>query len=178
MNMKKTLIASALGLMAMSATLTAQACGCFGPGQGPGRCSMMQADPYLGGGGRGPRGVNPGGGIDSHLARMTAMLGLSPEQQNEMRAILEAQEATRQAMRGAMQDAMREQVDAILTPEQRVQHHQLMQARDQSFGGRGGGRCGHGRGPGQGWGPGAGFGPVPPASPGDGATPAAPIPAN
>ena len=138
----------------------------------------------MGGGGRGPGGAGPGRDVDAHLGRMKAMLGLNPEQEAEIRAILEVQEATRQAMREAMRDAMKEQVDAVLTPEQRARHDQMMQGRGQGpggkAGGRGLGRCGHGRGPGAGWGPGTGFGsgPGPQASPLDASVPTAPIPAN
>jgi Spy/CpxP family protein refolding chaperone len=114
--MKMTLIASALSLMAMTSATTAQACGYFDPGQGPANCGMMQPGPAMGRGGRGPGGGGPGGNVDAHLQRMTVMLGLSPEQQAEIRAVLEVQQATRQAMQEAMRDAMKEQVDAVLTP--------------------------------------------------------------
>ena len=144
---------------------------------------MMQPGPAMGGGGRGPGGGGPGRGVDAHLGRMTVMLGLNPEQQAEIRAILEVQEATRQAMREAMRDAMKEQVDAVLTPEQRARHDQMMQGRGQGPGGKGGGRgwpVVMVRGPGAGWGPGTGFGtgPGPQASPVDTSVPTAPIPAN
>ena len=180
MNMKKTLIASAIGLMAITSTITAQACGCFGPGQGPASCGMMQPGPAMGGGGRGLRGGGPGRGVDSHLERMTVMLGLNPEQQAEIRSILEVQQATRQAMQETMREAMKEQVDAVLTPEQRARHDQMMPARDQGVGGKGKG-CGRGlgrRGPGWGPGTGSGAGPGSQASPVDTSVPTAPIPAN
>ena len=164
MKMKMTLIASAMGLMAMTSSDHGAGLWLFWSrsGQGPANCGMMQPGPAMGGGGRGPGGAGPGRGVDAHLGRMTVMLGLNPEQQAEIRAILEVQEATRQAMREAMRDAMKEQVDAVLTPEQRARHDQMMQGRGQGPGGKGGGRglgrCGHGRGPGAGWGPGTGFG--------------------
>ncbi len=173
MNMKRALAASAIGLLAITTTVTAQACGCFGPVQGPGGCGMMQPGPTMGGGGWGPGGGGPGGGIDSHLERMTVMLGLTPEQRVEIKAILETQQATRQAM----QEAMREQVNAVLTPEQRAQHDQMMQTRGQGYGGKGGGRCGQGRGAGPGWGPGAGVGGPPANAVGASAPPTA-TPAN
>ena len=172
MNMKQTLIASTIGLLAATATISAQACGCYGPGQGPSGCGMMKPGPGMGGGGRGPGWGGAGGGIDSHLDRMSAMLGLTPEQQVEIRAILECQQATRQAL----QQAMREQVDAVLTPEQRAQHSQLMQGGGGP-GGRYGGGCGLGRGAGPGGGPGLGAG-VPPANPARASAPPVTAPAN
>ena len=52
---------------------------------------------------------------------MTQMLGLSPEQQGQVRDIMEGQQSKRQSM----QDATRAQVDAILTPEQRAKAVQV-----------------------------------------------------
>lgn len=120
--MKKLLSASAIGLLAIATTALAQPWGGYGPGQGRG----------WGG---------PGADVDFRVERMTTMLGLSPAQQDQLRGIFSEQQVQRQAMR----QSMRERVDAILTPEQRERHAQLMQGR--GFGG-----------PGPGWGGGGGRG--------------------
>jgi Spy/CpxP family protein refolding chaperone len=120
--MNKLLSASAIGLLAIATTALAQPWGGYGPGQGRG----------WGG---------PGADVDFRVERMTTMLGLSPAQQDQLRGIFSEQQSQRQAMR----QSMRERVDAILTPEQRERHAQLMQGR--GFGG-----------PGPGWGGGGGRG--------------------
>ena len=133
--MKKSTLASAIILMAIATTAVAQPLGGYGPGPGPGGRGMMSGAPCMGGGGRGP-GVGGGpAGIDFRVQRMTQMLGLSPQQQGQVRDILEEQQNSRYATRA--------QVDAILTPEQRALHAQMM---------RGGKRPGYGSGYGpQGW---------------------------
>jgi hypothetical protein len=90
---------------------------------------------------------------------MTARLGLSAEQQAQIKVILEEQGARRQAMR----EATRAQVDAVLNEEQRALHAQMMQARGQGkgFGGPGFGPGQGRRGQGYGWGPPSGFVPGP-----------------
>ncbi len=136
--MKKSNLASAIILMAIATTAVAQPVGGFGPGPGPGGRGMMPGAPCMGGGGRGPGGGGGPAGIDFRVQRMTQILGLSPTQQNQVRDILEGQQNNRQARRYAT----RAQVDAILTPEQRVLHTQMM----------GSGRPGYGRGyTSQGW---------------------------
>ena len=59
------------------------------------------------------RGMAP----EQRVERMTEELALSPEQQAEIRALLEA----RQAQRNAERVAVREQIDAALTEEQRAE---------------------------------------------------------
>ena len=123
--MNKLLSASAIGLMAIAATALAQPWGGYGPGQGPGW------------GGQ-------GADVDFRVERMTTMLGLNPVQQDQLREIFKEQQTQRQAMR----QSMRDRVDAVLTPEQRERHAQMMQGR--GFGGRGpgwGGGGGRGLGP-------------------------------
>ena len=131
--MKKSNLASAMILMAIATTAVAQPVGGFGPGPGPGGRGMMPVAPCMGGGGRGPGGGGGPAGIDFRVQRMTQVLGLSPEQQGQVRDIMEGQQNRRQAM----QDATRAQVDAILTQEQRALHAQMM---------RGGNRPGYGGG--------------------------------
>lgn len=131
--MKKSTLVSTIILMAIATTAVAQPLSGYGPGPGPGGRGMMSGAPCMGGGGRGP-GVGGGpAGIDFRVQRMTQMLGLSPQQQDQVRDILEGQQNSRQAMRYAT----RAQVDAILTPEQRALHAQMM---------RGGNRPGYGGG--------------------------------
>lgn len=136
--MKKSNLSSAIILMAIATTAMAQPVGGFGPGQGPGARGMMPGAPCMGGGGRGPSGGGGPAGTDFRVQRMTQMLGLSPKQQGQVRDILEGQQNSRPTMRYAT----RAQVDAILTPEQRVLHAQMM--------GRGGRGYGSGY-PSQGW---------------------------
>ena len=152
--MNKNLLAAALGALVLTSPFMAQAGGpdaTFGPGPGfspgpgagcplHGQCLMGDWGP----GGMGPGRMGPGGGIDAHLAMMTARLGLSPEQRDEIRNILEVQQATRQVIATALREAMREQVDSVLTPEQRAMHERMMAWRDQ--GGGGPGHCALGRG--------------------------------
>ncbi len=131
--MKKSNLASAMILMAIATTAVAQPVGGFGPGPGSGGRSIMPGAPCMGGGGRGPGGGGGPAGIGFRVQRMTQMLGLSPEQQGQVRDIMEGQQNKRQSM----QDATRAQVDAVLTPEQRALHAQMM---------RGGNRPGYGGG--------------------------------
>lgn len=62
-------------------------------------------------------GMAPERHLDRRIERMTEQLALTAEQQTDIRAILEAQHAQRSAQR----DAVREQIDAVLTEEQRAQ---------------------------------------------------------
>lgn len=170
--MNKNLLAAALSALVIAAPFTAQAGGPnpgFGPGPGAGCPLHSQCLMDDGGPGRmGPGRMGPGGGIDAHLAMMSARLQLSPEQRDEIRNILEVQQATRQVIATALREAMREQVDSVLTPEQQALHARMMARRDQGMGGPG--HCALGRGPGPRWRPvrGAGdaatAGPVPAAS--------------
>ncbi len=137
--MEKSTQASAIILMAIATTALAQPLGGYGPGPGPGGRGMMSGAPCLGGFGRGPGGGGGPAGVEFRVQRMTQMLGLSPKQQDQVRDILEGQQNNRQAMRSAM----RTEVDAILTPQQRALHTQLMNG-----GGGGGYGGGYGR---QGW---------------------------
>lgn len=164
--MNKNLLAAALGALVIASPFMAQAGGPgFGPGPGFGQEPSFGPGPEFGQGpGSGPRpgfGLGPGagcplhghqcpmgdwgpgrmgrgGGIDAHLAMMSARLRLSPEQQAEIRNILEVQQATRQVIAKALREAMREQVDSVLTPEQQDQHARMMAWRDQGRGGVGG----------------------------------------
>jgi Spy/CpxP family protein refolding chaperone len=99
--MKKSTLASAIILMAIATTAVAQPLGGYGPGPGPGGRGMMSGAPCMGGGGRGPGGGGGPAGIDFRVQRMTQMLGLSPQQQDQVRDILEGQQNSRQAMRYA-----------------------------------------------------------------------------
>ena len=128
--MKKSTLASAMILMAIATTVVAQPVDGFGPGPGPGSRGMMPSAPCMGGGGRGPGSGGPAS-IDFRVQRMTQMLGLSPEQQDQVRDIMKGQQNRRQSMR----DATRAQVDAILTPEQRALHAQMMRGGGPGYGG-------------------------------------------
>ncbi|MBK8637725.1 MAG: hypothetical protein IPN92_05355 [Chromatiaceae bacterium] len=116
--MKKSTLASAIILMAIATSTVAQPLSGYGPGPGPGGCGMMSGAPCMGSGGPGPGGGGGLAGIDFRVQRMTQMLGLSPQQQGQVRDILEEQQNSRYATRA--------QVDAILTPEQRALHAQMM----------------------------------------------------
>ena len=153
--MNKRMIVGAFGLMAIATTALAQPWGGYGPGTGgPGTGGPGMGGPGMGG---------PGGNVDFRIERMTAMLDLSPQQQEQLRAIFQEQQGRRQAMQQAMQQVMRSQVDAILTPEQREKHAQMMGSGGRGFGGGRGWGGGPGMGPCPlGWGPGAGG---PPGSP-------------
>jgi Spy/CpxP family protein refolding chaperone len=84
----------------------------FGPGYGP--CARAQ--------GMGP-GANWGNGdwVQNRLDRMAMRLNLSPEQKTRLEPILRQ----RQELRTAQQAAMRQDIAAILTPEQRAQFEQV-----------------------------------------------------
>lgn len=102
--------------------------------------------------------------VQHRLARMTERLGLSADQQARIRRILTEHVQRRQAMR-QQQSAptpeqrrarmtarfeMHDQIEAVLTPQQRAQMRQLHRERmieraEHGRGGRGGFR-GHGRG--------------------------------
>ena len=144
--MNKNLLGAALGALVIASPFTVQA---GGPGPGfppaPGPGCPLHGPCLMGDWGPGPMG--PGGGIDAHLAMMSARLGLSPEQQAEIRNILEVQQATRQVIAKALREAMQQQVDSVLTPEQQALHARMMERRDQGWGGPGGpGHCAGGRG--------------------------------
>jgi hypothetical protein len=133
--MRKTILAVTCGTLALACSFMAQA-GCKGPGPGPFGTGPMPSAPCLSGQ-WGPGSACPRGGIDAHLARLTVRLGLNPEQQAEIRDILEVQRATRQAIDKALDEAMREQVDSVLTPEQRSRHARMHAWRDRAWGGVG-----------------------------------------
>jgi Spy/CpxP family protein refolding chaperone len=133
--MRKTILAVTCGTLALACSFMAQA-GCKGPGPGPFGTGPMPTAPCLSGQ-WGPGSACPRGGIDAHLARLTARLGLNPEQRAEIRDILEVQRATLQAIDKALDEAMREQVDNVLTPEQRARHARMHAWRDRTWGGVG-----------------------------------------
>lgn len=121
-------ILTAAGLAA--GTAVAQQPG-YGPGFGP--CARAQ--------GMGPWS-NWGNGdwVQNRLDRMALRLNLSPEQKARLEPILRQ----RQELRMAQQASMRQDIAAILTPEQRAQFEQMGPGR-----GRGMGRgMGYGAGPG------------------------------
>lgn len=149
--MSKTLTRILFGI----ATLSAAAALAQGPGVGPGPgyrpCGAPGANcPWAQGG---PKGAAQGttlaiDPVKARMDRMGARLSLSAEQKAQIEPILRE----RLAMRATQQQAMREQMARILTPDQLVQ---LDQMRSQGGMGRGGGgRCGGWRG----FGPGAGYG--------------------
>lgn len=146
--MNKNLLAAALGALVIATPVLALAGGPgFGPGFGPGLGAGCPHHGQCPMGDMGPGRMGPGGGIDAHLAMMTARLGLSPEQRDEIRGILEVQQATRQVIDTALREAMREQVDSVLTPDQQAMHARMMAWRDQGGAGMGGpGHCAMGQG--------------------------------
>jgi Spy/CpxP family protein refolding chaperone len=75
----------------------------------------------------GPPAGHPlaGGFVDAHLARMTEQLSLSDSQQAEIRAILDEQHQQCDRER----QAMRERIDAVLTPEQIALRDQALAQR-------------------------------------------------
>ena len=121
-------ILTAAGLAA--GTAMAQQPG-YGPGYGP--CGRAQ--------GMGP-GANwaKGDWVQNRLDRMSMRLNLSPEQKTRLEPILRQ----RQELRTAQQAAMRQEIAAILTPEQRAQFEQVGPGRGRWMG-RG---MGYGAGPG------------------------------
>ncbi|EIC21073.1 Spy/CpxP family protein refolding chaperone [Thiorhodovibrio frisius] len=80
----------------------------------------VAASPH--GGGPGKAG---GQGAEQRLERMTEQLDLSAEQQQAMAAIFDAQASQRAKMRAQM----REQIDAVLTEEQRAKRAELRAER-------------------------------------------------
>jgi Spy/CpxP family protein refolding chaperone len=121
-------ILTAAGLAA--GTALAQQPG-YGPGYGP--CWRAQ--------GMG-RGANGGSGdwVENRLDRMALRFNLNPEQKAKLEPILRQ----RQELRAIQQAAMRQDIAAILTPEQRAQFEQMGPGRG-GWKGRG---MGYGAGPG------------------------------
>jgi len=155
--MNKTLTALALGLLTASASSAfAQPPG-FGPGAGYGPCGGANCPWAQGGAPRGP--MNSGDPAQVKVERMAARLNLTAEQKAQIEPIIRE----RQEMRTAQQNAMREQVARILTPEQIAQFDQMRAQRGGGRKGGGGGPCwggsGSGPGAGYGYGPGMGYGP-------------------
>lgn len=155
--MNKTLTSIALGILTMSAaTAFAQGPG-YGRGPGYGPCGGGFNCPWAQGGAPAAAPVAPSADpVKAKLDRMSLRLNLSPEQQAQLEPILRE----RQAMRAAQQQAMRDKMARILTPEQLAQFDQMR--AQGGMGPGGGGRCGGGRGfgagPGYGFGPGTGYG--------------------
>ncbi len=142
--MNKTLIAilSAGALLAAGTTLAQQAGP--GPGYGPG----PQGGPCQRGGGMGRGGWNGDGDrVAAQLDRMAWRLNLTPEQKARLEPIVRQS----QELRAAQRQAMRDEMAAVLTPEQLAQWDQMGPGR--------GGRMGRGFGPGGGQGGGQGGGP-------------------
>ncbi len=149
--MNKTLTTIAVGILTLTAASAfAQGPG-YGRGMGYGPCGGAGVNcPWAQGGApAATQGAVPADPVAAKLDRMAARLNLSPEQKAQLEPILRE----RQAMRAAQQQAVREQVARVLTPEQLAQFDQM---RAQGGMGRGGG--GGCLGPGYGWGPGRGYG--------------------
>jgi len=131
---RTTLIAilAAAGLAAGAAVAQPMGSGPgYGAGYGPGAGPCWR--------GAGPRAnASNGDWVQNRLDRMSARLNLTPEQKAKLEPILRQ----RQELRTTQQVAMRQEIEAILTPEQRALYEQ-----------RGPGRGGWGRG--LGYGPGA-----------------------
>ena len=70
-------------------------------------------------------GLGPAQGVETRIERMTGQLGLTEAQQAEIRRILEAERAQRDLQR----QALREQIDAVLTDEQKATRDAAMQTR-------------------------------------------------
>jgi Spy/CpxP family protein refolding chaperone len=121
-------ILAAAGLAA--GTAVAQQPG-YGPGYGP--CWRAQ------GMGRGAN-WDSGDWVQSRLDRMALRLNLTAEQKAKLEPILRQ----RQELRATQQAAMRQDIAAILTPEQRAQFEQIGPGRG-GWMGRG---AGYGAGPG------------------------------
>jgi Spy/CpxP family protein refolding chaperone len=137
---KRTLVASAIGIAALAATIAlAQP-----PGYGPGPGYAPPAQPAGG----------TGDWAQGRLDRMAWRLNLTGEQKAKLKPIFEE----REALRAAQRQAMRKQLAEVLTPAQLAQWDQM---RGQRRGPRRGRRpcAGKGFGPGPGYGPGPGFGP-------------------
>lgn len=111
------------------------------PGYGPGYGAGAQGAPCPRGGGMGPgRWNGSGDAVVSHLDRMAARLNLTEEQKAKLEPILRQ----RDEMRRAQRQQMRNEVTAILTPEQLAQFERMGPGRS--------GRMGRGMGPGVGQG--------------------------
>ena len=111
------------------------------PGYGPGYGAGAQGAPCPRGGGMGPgRWNGSGDAVASHLDRMAARLNLTEEQKAKLEPILRQ----RDEMRRAQRQQMRNEVAAILTPEQLAQFERMGPGRS--------GRMGRGMGPGLGQG--------------------------
>jgi len=135
---KRTLVASAIGIGALAATIAlAQT-----PGDGAGP-------------GYGPPAQAAGSNADwaqTRLERIAWRLNLTEEQKVKLKPIFEEQAATRAAQR----EAMRTKVAGVLTPAQLAQWDQMRgpKGRREPCGGKG-------FGPGRGYGQGMGYGPGP-----------------
>jgi Spy/CpxP family protein refolding chaperone len=148
---QRTLLASAIGIAALAATVALAQPPAPGPAAGTGPVPPTATTPDW---------------AQARIDRMGWRLNLTPEQKTKLKPIFEQ----RQALRNAQRQAMRKQVAQILTPAQLAQWDQMRAQRGLR---RGAGPCrggrgfgpgqgyglGHGYGPGRGYGPGMGYGP-------------------
>lgn len=92
-----------------------------------------------------------GGGSERHLERMQEDLSLSDEQVEQIREIFELNmencmdSSDRRSCMRSQRESTREQIDAVLTDEQKTKHAELIESRGQGRG-MGGGRGGMRRG--------------------------------
>lgn len=70
-------------------------------------------------GGDGPK--NP----EKHMEKMTENLGLSPEQRDKVKVLMDEHHARREAQRNAMHEEMRASLAKVLTPEQMAKFDQM-----------------------------------------------------
>lgn len=145
--MKKLLTAITVSIMtALALPAVAQSTDC-GMGRGLGPC--YQQGPGAGyGPGRQDGQFNTEDRINRRVERLTARLNLSPEQQAQVRTILQEQSS----QGAASWNETHNRIAAVLNDQQRAQFEQWRAQR----GGRG-----RGMGPGPGYGPGSSYGPGP-----------------
>jgi hypothetical protein len=141
---KRTLIAAALGVASVAATVALAQPSVTGQGSAlPAQATGTNYD-----------------WVQARLDRMAWRFNLTDEQKAKLKPILEQ----RQTLRKAQRQAMREQLAQILTPAQLGQWDQMQSRRGwRRSGAFGRGPCGGGQGfgggPGRGYGPGMGYGP-------------------
>jgi Spy/CpxP family protein refolding chaperone len=68
---------------------------------------------------------------EKHLERMTEKLGLSPEQRDKVKVLMDQHHAKRDAQREAMQAEMRASMANVLTPEQMTKLDEMHEARKE-----------------------------------------------
>jgi Spy/CpxP family protein refolding chaperone len=141
---KRTLIAAALGVASVAATVALAQPPAAGPGSAPPAQATSTNYDW----------------VQARLDRMAWRFNLTDEQKAKLKPILEEREALRTTQR----QAMREKLAQVLTPAQLAQWDQMQARRGWHRGGKfGRGPCGGGQGfgggPGRGYGPGMGYGP-------------------